>query len=127
MYYLRRSTQIQGSGSSHVFCKKGLQKTSKFINVVYYTVTNGRDTEEVARSAFDSNVWKYEHLGLYPGMYNRIFAGTDGKKYAIRRFRTQAKKWPIEMLRISDGEIRVCNEQFIKEFLDEYYTDVVVS
>ena len=91
------------------------------------TVTNGRDPEEVARSAFDSAVWKYEHLGLYPGMYNRVFIGTDGKKYAIRGFRTQAKKWPIEMLCISDGEIRVCNEQFIREFLDEYYTDVVVS
>ena len=36
------------------------------------TVTNGRDPDDVARVAFDADVWRYEHLGLKPGMYNRI-------------------------------------------------------
>ena len=90
------------------------------------TVTNGLESEEVARHQFDANVWKYDHLGLLPGMYNRIFMGTDGQRYAIQGFRPNAKKWPIKMLRISDGEPRVCNESFIKEFLNEYYAEATV-
>ena len=89
------------------------------------TVTNGRDPEDVARNAFDTDVWKFEHLGLRPGMYNRVFIGTDGKRYAIQGFNTRARKWPIKMKRISDGESRVCNDQFIKEFLDEYYIEII--
>ena len=37
------------------------------------TVVNGQDTEEVERNRFDADVWKYEHLGLKKGMFNRIF------------------------------------------------------
>ena len=91
------------------------------------TVINGRDPEEVARNSFDADVWKYEHLGLRPGMYNRIFRAEDGKLYAIQGFNNRAKKWPIKTIRISDGEQRVCNERFIKEFLNEYYIEIVVS
>ncbi|MBP3878352.1 MAG: Fic family protein [Lachnospiraceae bacterium] len=91
------------------------------------TVVNGRDPEIVARNKFDADVWKYEHLGLLPGMYNRIFRGEDGKLYAIQGFNTKAKKWPIITKRVSDGESRVCNERFIKEILNEYYTEAIVS
>ena len=90
------------------------------------TVVNGRDPEVVARNKFDADVWKYEHLGLRPGMYNRIFRAEDGKRYAIQGFNTKAKKWPIEAKRISDGEPRVCNDRFIKEFLNEYYTEAII-
>ncbi|MBR2528909.1 MAG: hypothetical protein IKE58_10630 [Blautia sp.] len=90
------------------------------------TVTNGRDPEDVARNEFDVDVWKFTHLGLKPGMYNRVFMGQDGQRYAIRGFNTRARKWPIKMMRISDGENRVCSEKFIKKFLDEYYVDIVV-
>ena len=89
------------------------------------TITNGRDPEDAARSAFDADVWRFDHLGLRPGMYNRIFIGKDGKRYAIQGFNTRARKWPIIIKRISDGENRVCGDQFIKEFLDEYYTEIV--
>ena len=89
------------------------------------TVTKGLDPEEAARSAFDADVWKFAHLGLEPGMYNRVFIGEDGKRYAIRGFNTRARKWPIKMTRVSDGENRVCNDRFIKGFLDEYYIDIV--
>lgn len=89
------------------------------------TVTNGQDPEEAARNAFYADVWKYDYLGLRPGMYNRVFIGKDGKRYAIQGFNTRARKWPIKMKRISDGESRACNDRFIKEFLDEYYVDIV--
>lgn len=91
------------------------------------TVTNGVDPDEVARNSFDADVWRYEHIGLRPGMYNRIFIGEDGQKYAFRGFNTKAKKWPIKMIRLSDGEVRVCNDRFVKEIINEYYADVVVS
>jgi hypothetical protein len=91
------------------------------------TVINGMNPDEVARNSFDADVWRYEHIGLEPGMYNRIFIGEDGQKYAFRGFNTKAKKWPIKMIRISDGVDRVCNEQFVKEIINEYYADVVVT
>ena len=91
------------------------------------TVVNGRDPEVVARNRFDAVVWKYAHLGLRPGMYNRIFRATDGKLYAIQGFNLRARKWPIMTKRVSDGEERVCNEKFIKEILNEYYIEAVVA
>ena len=44
------------------------------------TVTNGVDPDEAARNSFDADVWRYEHIGLAPGMYNRIFIGEDGQR-----------------------------------------------
>lgn len=88
------------------------------------TVINGLDPEEAARNAFDADVLRFEDLGLRPGMYNRVFLGVDGKRYAVRGFNTRARKWPIRILRVSDGEERVCNGGFIKEFLNEYYTEI---
>ena len=86
------------------------------------TVKNGRDPDTIKRADFDADVWRYEHLGLRPGMYNRIFIGNDGEKYAIQGFNTRAHKHPIKMLRLSDEAPRVAGEKFIREFLDEYYT-----
>ena len=60
-------------------------------------------------------------------MYNRIFKAEDDKLYAIQGFNTKAKKWSIITKRVSDGEPRVCNERFIKEFLNEYYTEAKVE
>jgi hypothetical protein len=91
------------------------------------TVVNGQDPEEVARHKFDTDVWKYDYLGLTPGMYNRVFLGTDGQRYAIQGFNTRAKKHPIHMARISDGQKLVCGDRFIKEFLNEYYIEAVVT
>lgn len=90
------------------------------------TVVNGNDPETAARNEFDADVWRYAHLGLRPGMYNRVFRGTDHELYAIQGFNPRAKKWPINSKRISDGKPWVCNEQFILEFLNEYYTEVIV-
>lgn len=91
------------------------------------TVTNGLDPEVVARNSFDAEVWRYEHLGLQKGMYNRVFEAEDGKLYAVQGFNPRAKKWPIKTVRISDGESRVCNERFIKAFRNEYYAEVSVE
>lgn len=91
------------------------------------TVINGIDPEHVARNQFDADVWRYEHLELQKGMYNRIFLAEDGKRYAVQGFNPRARKWPIMAKRISDGEPRICNEQFIKEILNEYYVEAFVS
>lgn len=89
------------------------------------TVTNGRNPEEVARNTFDFDVWRFADMGLRPGMYNRIFVGTDGEKYAIRGFKANAKKYPLRIVRISDGEHRVCSRNLVREWLDEYYVDAI--
>ena len=44
------------------------------------TVDNSRDPESIDRANFDMNVWRYAHLGLAKGMYNRVFIGADGQK-----------------------------------------------
>ena len=91
------------------------------------TVVNGQDPEEVERNRFDADVWKYEHLGLKKGMFNRIFIGLDGDRYAIRGFNTRSPKYPIKNIRVSDGERRKCGEGFIKELLPEYYINAEMS
>lgn len=89
------------------------------------TVTNGRDKEEAERAAFDADVWKFEHLGLTKGMYKRVFLGRDGNRYAIAGFNTKAPKYPLIVIRISDGvRVRV-SERYIKEFVDEYYAQIL--
>lgn len=90
------------------------------------TVVNGNDSEIAARNEFDADVWRYSHLGLRPGMYNRIFRGADGNLYAIQGFNTRAKKRPFKSKSVSDGKLWSCSEGFIKEILNEYYTEVTV-
>lgn len=85
------------------------------------TVTNGRDIFSREENAFDANVWKYQHLGLKKGMYNQIFIGKDGKKYALRGLNTRAPRYPLLITRLEDGEHRKAGERFIREILNEKY------
>lgn len=86
-------------------------------------VVNGREKEDVKVNEFDALVYKYSHIGLGKGMYNRIFISTSGKKFAINGFRKNARKYPIEIINVKTGEHRICNEYFIKELTDSYYTE----
>lgn len=88
------------------------------------TVINGREKEDVARAAFDADVWKYKHLGLEQGMYHRIFIGANGKRYAIHGFNTRAHKYPLRFIDISDGSMHRAGEGFIDHFENGYYVDV---
>lgn len=89
------------------------------------TVTNGRDNEEAERAAFDADVWKFEHLGLTKGMYKRVFIGRDGNRYAIAGFNTKAPKYPLIVIRISDGARVRVSERYIKEFVNEYFAQIL--
>ena len=85
------------------------------------TVTNGQTPDEAERNAFDTDVWRYAHLGLERGMFNRIFLTPDGQRMAVRGFNTRSPKYPIIALRISDGQRIRCAEKHITELTDEYY------
>lgn len=87
------------------------------------TAVNGTDPDDVQRHAFDDNVWKFSHLGLEKGMYNRIFLGIDGKKYAIQGFMTNAKKYPLIIYSVSEKQLRRTTEVFVDKWLDEFYVD----
>lgn len=91
------------------------------------TVENGRDPDEVERNRFDADVWKFEDLGLKPGMFNRIFIGIDGERYAIRSFNTKTYRYPIVNIRVSDGEEYRCGKGYIRELTQEYYIDAETS
>lgn len=103
--------------------------TIRFGNISYteerfttkLTVTNGQNIEDVERSSFDADVWKFGHLGLERGMFNRIFLAPDGQKLAIRGFNTRSLKYPIIALRISDGQRLRCAPDQIAQLTDEYY------
>ena len=85
------------------------------------TAVNGRDSDEVARSNFDADVWRYMHLGLSEGDYKRVFVGIDGNRYAIIGFNTKAPKYPLIIKRIADGSVGRAPEGYIKELCEEYY------
>lgn len=103
--------------------------TIRFGNISYteerfttkLTVTNGQNIEDVERCSFDANVWKFGHLGLERGMFNRVFLTPDGQKLAIRGFNTRSPKYPIIALRISDGQRLRCAPDHIAQLTDEYY------
>ena len=106
--------------------------TIRFGNISYtedrfttkLTVTNGQNIEDVERSSFDADVWKFGHLGLERGMFNRIFLAPDGQKLAIRGFNTRSPKYPIIALRISDGQRLRCAPDHIAQLTDEYYQPI---
>ena len=85
------------------------------------TVKNGGSEEERARLDFDADVWRYQHIGLNKGMYHRIFIGCDGERYALEGFMTSAKKYPIIVTRIRDGQKIRVSEKFIRTLEDSYY------
>ena len=87
------------------------------------TVTNGRDPDDVARIAFDADVWRYELLGLKPGMYNRIFTATNGRRYALHGFNTRSRKYPLIIIDIMDGTKTRASELAIDYFEEVYYVD----
>jgi hypothetical protein len=103
--------------------------TIRFGNISYteerfttkLTVTNGQNIEDVERCSFDADVWKFGHLGLERGMFNRVFLTPDGQKLAIRGFNTRSSKYPIIALRISDGQRLRCAPDHIAQLTDEYY------
>ena len=84
-------------------------------------VRNGREEYESESAAFDDAVWKYAHLGLTEGMYNRVFVGKNNQLYALQGFNTRAKKYPLKILNIRTGEKIVAGEGFIKELRNEYF------
>ena len=85
------------------------------------SVNNSRERSIIEENAFNADVWRYEHLGLKEGMYNRMFIGIDGKKYVLKGFHTRAAKYPLIVFDYqNENTIRV-PEFFIKEILDEYY------
>ena len=91
------------------------------------TATNGSSKGDVERNNFDSAVWKYQHLGLAKGMYNRLFIGADGKTYALQGFQPRARKYPLIVCDVKTGERAVAGEGFIRTLLNDFYTDVTVS
>ena len=85
------------------------------------TVTNGQTPDEAERNAFDADVWRYAHLGLEKGMFNRIFLTPDGQRLALRGFNPRSPKDPIIAWRSSDGQRLRCAEKHIAELTDEVY------
>ena len=90
------------------------------------SVKNGSDPDDVARMDFDADAWKYAHLGIQRGMYKRIFVGLTGQRYAIVGINTRAKKYPLEIISVSDGLRHRAPESFIREWTDEYYIEARV-
>lgn len=91
------------------------------------TVTNGQSQDEAEQNAFDADVWRYAHLGLEWGMFNRIFLTPDGQRMALRGFNTRSPKYPIIALRLSDGQRLRCAEKHIAKLTDEYYQGATAS
>ena len=91
------------------------------------SVKNGRDSEEIERHDFDANVWKFEHLGFRPGMYRRVFIGTNGGRFAIIGFNTRAKKYPLTIVDITDGSVKRAPEGFVREIVNEYYVENIIG
>ena len=87
------------------------------------TVRNGRTAESALRVDFDADVWKYKHLGFDEGMYNRIFLGKNGRKYAIQGFRTRAPKYPLIVYDIRSQERIAAPEGLVDKILDECYLE----
>ena len=87
------------------------------------SVNNGRERSRIEENAFNADVWRYEHLGLKEGMYNRVFMGIDGRKYVLRGFHTRAAKYPLIVFDYQSGNTIRVPEFFIKELLDEYYAE----
>lgn len=91
------------------------------------TVKNGRDSEEIERKDFDANVWKFEHLGFKPGMYRRVFIAVNDKRYAIIGFNTRAKKYPLIIVDINDGNVVRAGTGFVKQIVNEYYVESIIG
>ena len=85
------------------------------------TVDNSRDPDLIAEHNFDSEVWKYEDIGLKPGMYRQLFLNRYDEKFAILGFIPNAKKYPLHVVRFSDGTHYKVSKSFIKRILPGKY------
>ena len=86
-------------------------------------VKNSRNAYQIASSDFDANVWKFEDIGFQKGMYMRVFVGEDGERYAAEALNVKSRKYPIEVIRLKDGEHYKLAKSFVKEILNEYYVE----
>lgn len=85
------------------------------------TVDNGQDPDLIEEHNFDSEVWKFEDIGLKEGMYRQMFLNRKGERYAILGFVPNAKKYPLRVVRFSDGKRFHVSRYFIKEFIPGKY------
>lgn len=85
------------------------------------TVDNGRDPDLIAEHQFDDEVWKYEDIGLKEGMYRQMFLNRNGERYAILGFVPNAKKYPLRVVRFSDGKRFRVSRYYIKELIPGKY------
>lgn len=85
------------------------------------TVDNSRDPDLINEHNFDAEVWKYEKYGLKKGMYRQMFLSIHGEKCALLGFIPNAKKYPLHVVRFSDGQHFKVAPSFIKEFLPGKY------
>lgn len=85
------------------------------------TVENGRDPDLIAEHNFDNEVWKYADIGLKKGMYRQLFLNRNGEKFAILGFIPNAKKYPLHVVRFSDGTHFKVPKSFIKEIIPGKY------
>lgn len=88
---------------------------------VNMTVNNTRDQDLIKEHDFDAEVWKYEQYGLKKGMYRQMFLSKNGEKCALLGFIPNAKKYPLHIVRFSDGTHFKVSPSFIKEFLPGKY------
>ena len=83
----------------------------------------GRDPEQIARAAFDRNVWKVAEFGVKEGMYMRIFVGRDKRRYALTGINTKASRYPLEYIDILTGERYKSSGRMIDHITDEVYVE----
>ncbi len=84
-----------------------------------------RDHEDIARANFDAEAYKFMDLGITPGMYKRIFIGTDGKKYAIVALKPRSWKTPLRIVDVEDGKSYRAYRNFVVQWTDSYYAEVL--
>ena len=89
------------------------------------TVNMASDPEDVARANFDAEAWKFEDIGIQPGMYRRIYRGADGREYAILELTPRARKYPIRSVCVQDGKFYRSGRKFIREWTDAWYSNIL--
>ncbi len=102
-------------------------------NITYYeerfsatlSVNMTRDREDIARANFDAEAFKFEDIGIAPGMYKRILIGRDGKKYAIVALKPRSWKTPLRLVDVEDGERYKAPRGFVDSWTDSYYAEVL--
>lgn len=92
----------------------------------FYTkmmVNNSQDPEKIAEQNFDAEVWKYDDIGLKPGMYRQMFLSPSGEKFAILGFDPNARKYPLRVVRFAAGKYFRAPKSIIKEIIPGKYIE----